>query len=53
MIRFSVVKIGDKLGGKNNSMEKVDGEIPWKLGRSEMDDKSRQDNLSRYGVPPR
>ena len=37
MIRFSVVKIGDKLGGMKGSIEKVDGEIPWRLGKAEED----------------
>lgn len=29
MIRFSIVKIGDKLGGVNGAIEEVTGEIPW------------------------
>ena len=32
MLRFSVVKIGDKLGGVNGAIEEVDGQIPWKSG---------------------
>ncbi|KAH0847513.1 ribosomal protein S6 [Fonsecaea monophora] len=32
MIRFSVIKIGDKLGGINGAIEEVDGEIPWNSG---------------------
>lgn len=30
MIRFSVVKIGDKLGGKQGSIEEITGRIPWR-----------------------
>ncbi|KIW59787.1 ribosomal protein S6 [Exophiala xenobiotica] len=29
MIRFSVVKIGDKLGGVNGAIEEITGHIPW------------------------
>ncbi|KEF53600.1 uncharacterized protein A1O9_10575 [Exophiala aquamarina CBS 119918] len=29
LIRYSVVKIGDKLGGVNGAMEDVTGTIPW------------------------
>ncbi len=29
MIRFSVVKVGDKLGGVNGAIEQVTGDIPW------------------------
>lgn len=29
LIRFSVVKIGDKLGGVNGAIEDVTGHIPW------------------------
>ena len=29
MIRFSVVKIGDKLGGVNGAVEEVNGQMPW------------------------
>ncbi|KAL2410298.1 hypothetical protein ABEF95_003709 [Exophiala dermatitidis] len=29
MIRFSVVKIGDKLGGVNGAIEEQTGDIPW------------------------
>ena len=35
MIRFSVVKIGDKLGGVNGAIEEVDGQIPWKEAKTE------------------
>jgi len=33
MIRFSVVKIGDKLGGVNGAIEDVTGDIPWNSGQ--------------------
>lgn len=29
LIRFSVVKIGDKLGGVNGAIEEATGHIPW------------------------
>jgi small subunit ribosomal protein S6 len=34
MIRFSVIKLGDKLGGKNGSIEEIDGRIPWRITKS-------------------
>jgi len=36
MVRFSVVKIGDKLGGKKGSIETVSGEISWRAPRSDV-----------------
>src|ERR1700742_3211952 len=35
MIRFSVVKIGDKLGGVNGAIEEADGQMPWNEGKTE------------------
>ncbi|KAK4944617.1 hypothetical protein LTR10_016051 [Elasticomyces elasticus] len=32
MIRYSMVKVGDKLGGVNGAIEEVDGDIPWNSG---------------------
>ena len=29
MVRFSVVKLGDKLGGKQGAMEEIPGKIQW------------------------
>jgi len=29
LIRYSVVKIGDKLGGVNGAMENITGHVPW------------------------
>lgn len=29
MIRFSVVKLGDKLGGKQGAMEEIPGKVQW------------------------
>lgn len=37
MIRYSVVKVGDKLGGVNGAIEEVTGEIPWKAGSENTD----------------
>jgi len=37
MIRYSVVKIGDKLGGVNGAIEEVTGEIPWNAGAQNAD----------------
>jgi small subunit ribosomal protein S6 len=36
MIRFSVVRIGDKLGGKKGSLEKADGKISWGSGNEDV-----------------
>lgn len=36
MIRHSVVKIGDKLGGINGALEEVDGQLPWNEKASSM-----------------
>lgn len=47
MIRHSIVKIGDKLGGVNNSIEDVDGKIPWKVVRSTEPDYGFGTALSR------
>ncbi|EXJ56183.1 hypothetical protein A1O7_09114 [Cladophialophora yegresii CBS 114405] len=35
MIRFSMVKIGDKLGGVNGAIEDVDGQMPWNEVKNE------------------
>ena len=35
MIRFTVVKVGDKLGGKKGSIENVTGQIPWHTDQEE------------------
>jgi small subunit ribosomal protein S6 len=35
MIRFSMVKIGDKLGGVNGAIEQVDGQMPWNEAKNE------------------
>lgn len=40
MIRFSVVKVGDKLGGRRNEkgrMEDVDGALRWKAVKDEVE----------------
>ena len=38
MVRFSVVKIGDKLGKRKGGMEAQDGVIPWKDSSDGWDD---------------
>jgi small subunit ribosomal protein S6 len=35
MLRHSVVKIGDKLGGINGAIEEVDGHMPWNENKVE------------------
>jgi small subunit ribosomal protein S6 len=35
MIRYSIVKVGDKLGGVNGAIEEVTGEIPWNSQKRE------------------
>ena len=35
MIRFSVVKLGDKLGTKQSSIEHMDGNIQWKSPKAD------------------
>jgi len=40
MIRFSMVKVGDKLGGARNEkgrMEDVDGQLKWKAVKDEVE----------------
>lgn len=36
MIRHSIVKIGDKLGGKQGSIEEVTGKISWNTQRDDL-----------------
>jgi small subunit ribosomal protein S6 len=37
MIRFSVVKLGDKLGTKQSAVEHTDGKIEWKNAKFDAD----------------
>lgn len=37
MIRFSVVKIGDKLRGKQGAMESITGQVDWMSPKEDLD----------------
>ncbi len=48
MIRFSVVKIGDKLGGVNGAIEEVDGQMPWTEAQNKDDFADGRVSRSHY-----
>ena len=52
MIRFSVVKVGDKLGGKAGSVEDVSGKIPWVQSTHDEDLMRMSHNQGKRGASP-